>query len=60
LIGYFIEEHILGIITEFAHAVNDFQIRQPLVEKKRNITAIGEMVRVAPGHVSSAIPQVSS
>ncbi|KAF7586889.1 serine/threonine-protein kinase M1 [Aspergillus hancockii] len=58
LIGYFIEEHILGIITEFAHAVNDFQIRQPLVEKKRNITAIGEMIRVAPGHVSSAIPQM--
>ncbi|KAE8338953.1 hypothetical protein BDV24DRAFT_137247 [Aspergillus arachidicola] len=58
LIGYFIEEHILGIITEFAHAINDFQIRQPLVEKRRNIIAIGEMVKVAKGHVSSAIPQI--
>ncbi|KAB8231016.1 protein kinase MEC1 [Aspergillus alliaceus] len=58
LIGYFIEEHILGIITEFAHSINDFQIRQPLVEKKRNIVAIGEMVRVARGHVGSAIPQI--
>ncbi|KAE8348829.1 protein kinase [Aspergillus coremiiformis] len=58
LIGYFIEEHILGIITEFAHAINDFQIRQPLVEKKRNIAAIGEMVKVARGHVGSAIPQI--
>lgn len=59
MIGYFIEEHILGIITEFAHAINDFQIRQPLVEKRRNIIAIGEMVKVAKGHVGSAIPQVS-
>lgn len=58
LLGYFIEEHVLGIITQFAHAVNDFQIRQSLIEKKRNIIAIGEMVKIACGHVSSALPQV--
>ncbi|CBF79340.1 protein kinase MEC1 [Aspergillus nidulans FGSC A4] len=58
LVGHFIEEHVLGIITQFAHAINDFQIRQPLVEKKRNIMAIGAMIKVAPGHVSSALPQI--
>ncbi|PYI12112.1 hypothetical protein BO78DRAFT_392787 [Aspergillus sclerotiicarbonarius CBS 121057] len=58
VIGYFIEEHVLGIITQFAHAINDFQIRQPLVEKKRNIAAIGEMVKVARGHINSALPQI--
>ncbi|KAI2981957.1 hypothetical protein CBS147344_9095 [Aspergillus niger] len=58
LIGYFVEEHVLGIITQFAHAVNDFQIRQPLIEKKRNIAAIGEMIKVARGHISSALPQI--
>ncbi|KAF9892395.1 serine/threonine-protein kinase M1 [Aspergillus nanangensis] len=58
LIGHFIEEHVLGIITQFAYAVNDFQIRQPMVEKRRNIIAIGEMVKVAQGHVSSALPQI--
>lgn len=58
LIGHFIEEHVLGIITQFAHAINDFQIRQPIVEKKRNIMAIGAMIKVAPGYVSSALPQV--
>ncbi|PWY69808.1 hypothetical protein BO94DRAFT_502566 [Aspergillus sclerotioniger CBS 115572] len=58
LIGHFIEEHVLGIITQFAHAINDFQVRQPLVEKKRNIAAIGEMVKVARGHISSALPQI--
>ncbi|KAL4976514.1 hypothetical protein BDW66DRAFT_166349 [Aspergillus desertorum] len=58
LVGHFIEEHVLGIITQFAHAINDFQIRQPLVEKKRNIMAIGTMIKVAPGHVTSALPQI--
>ncbi|KAA8650030.1 protein kinase MEC1 [Aspergillus tanneri] len=57
LIGHFIEEHVLGIITQFAHVVNDFHIRQPLTEKKRNIIAIGEMIKVARGYVSSALPQ---
>ncbi|PYH81420.1 protein kinase [Aspergillus uvarum CBS 121591] len=58
LIGHFIEEHVLGIITQFAHAINDFQIRQSLMEKKRNLAAIGEMIKVARGHVSSALPQI--
>ncbi|KAL2807609.1 hypothetical protein BJX63DRAFT_436875 [Aspergillus granulosus] len=58
LVGHFIEEHVLGIITQFAHAINDFQIRQPLVEKKRHIMAIGAMIKVAPGHISSALPQI--
>ncbi|OJJ33117.1 hypothetical protein ASPWEDRAFT_174541 [Aspergillus wentii DTO 134E9] len=58
LLGHFIEEHVLGIITQFAHSINDFQIRQPLVEKKRNIIAIGEMIKIARDHVSSALPQI--
>ncbi|KAL4923269.1 protein kinase MEC1 [Aspergillus undulatus] len=58
LVGHFIEEHVLGIITQFAHAINDFQIRQPIIEKKRNIVAIGAMIKVAPSHVSSALPQI--
>ena len=59
LLGHFVEEHVLGIITQFAHAINDFQARQPLPEKKRYILAIGEMIKIARGHVSSALPQVS-
>ncbi|TQB68311.1 serine/threonine-protein kinase M1 [Monascus purpureus] len=57
-LGHFIEEHVLGIITQFANAVNDFQVRQSLVEKKRNIVAIGEMIKIAGGHVGSALPQI--
>lgn len=29
------------------------------MEKKRNIVAIGEMVKIAKGHINSALPQVS-
>lgn len=57
-LGLFIEEHILGIITQFANAINDVQIRQPLMEKKRILVAIGEMIKIANGHISSALPQV--
>ncbi|RAL13613.1 protein kinase MEC1 [Aspergillus homomorphus CBS 101889] len=58
LIGHFIEEHVLGIITQFANAINDFQVRQSLMEKRRNLAAIGEMIKIAQGHVSSALPQI--
>lgn len=45
-------------MTEFAHIINDFQIRQPTVEKRRNIMAIGEMIKVAKGKIGIALPQV--
>ncbi|EKV15882.1 Inositol kinase kinase (UvsB), putative [Penicillium digitatum PHI26] len=57
-LSHFIEEHVLGIITQFANAINDFQVRQTLAEKRRNIKAIEEMIKIAQGHVSSALPQV--
>ncbi|KAJ5806956.1 hypothetical protein N7474_010548 [Penicillium riverlandense] len=58
LLSHFIEEHVLGIITQFANAINDFQVRQTLAEKRRNIRAIEEMIEIAQGHVSSGLPQV--
>ncbi|OGE54809.1 hypothetical protein PENARI_c005G02231 [Penicillium arizonense] len=57
-LSHFIEEHVLGIITQFANAINDFQVRQTLAEKRRNIKGIEEMINIAQGHVSSALPQV--
>ncbi|EEP77729.1 hypothetical protein UREG_02578 [Uncinocarpus reesii 1704] len=53
----FIKEHVLGIITEFANVINDFQIRQSVVEKKRNIIAIGQMITLAGGKIAIALPQ---
>ncbi|KAJ5763195.1 hypothetical protein N7533_001876 [Penicillium manginii] len=57
---HFIEEHVLGIITQFANAINDFEVRQTLAEKRRNLKAIEEMINIAQGHVSNALPQVSA
>lgn len=45
-------------MTEFANAVNDFQIRQSVIEKRRNVIAIGMMVKVAKGNISIALPQI--
>ncbi|KAJ6018089.1 hypothetical protein N7451_001468 [Penicillium sp. IBT 35674x] len=58
LLSHFIEEHVLGIITQFSNAINDFQVRQTLAEKRRNLKAIEEMISIAQGHVSNALPQV--
>ncbi|OKL62432.1 hypothetical protein UA08_02676 [Talaromyces atroroseus] len=59
-VGLFIEEHLLGLITEFSDTVNDVRIRYSVIEKKRNIIAIGEMIKLARGHVNVAIPQICS
>ncbi|GAM33244.1 ATR checkpoint kinase [Talaromyces pinophilus] len=59
-VGLFIEEHLLGLITEFSDTVNDVRIRYSNMEKKRNIIAIGEMIKLARGHVNVAIPQICS
>lgn len=48
----------MGLITEFSDTVNDVRIRYSNMEKKRNIIAIGEMIKLARGHVNVAIPQV--
>lgn len=48
----------MGLITEFSDTVNDVRIRYSIMEKKRNIIAIGEMIKLARGHVNIAIPQV--
>ncbi|KAJ5659099.1 hypothetical protein N7507_005550 [Penicillium longicatenatum] len=58
MLSHFIEEHVLGIITQFSNAINDFQVRQTLAEKRRNLKAIEEMISIAQGHVSNALPQV--
>lgn len=57
-VGPFIEEHLFGLITEFVDTVNDLHAKYPVVEKKRNIIAIGEMIKLARDHVNAAIPQV--
>ena len=41
-----------------ADAINDEKGPQPVLEKKRCLRAIREMVKVAKGHIGNGIPQV--
>lgn len=59
IVGPFIEEHLLGLITDFVDTVNDTRARNPVSEKKRNIMAIGQMIKLARAHINTALPQVS-
>lgn len=56
VLALFIENHVLGIIRMFSQIVNED--RRSMVEKRRNILAIGEMVRMAPNHVNAALLQI--
>lgn len=47
------------MVTEFVHVINDFQVLQPIPEKKRDIIALGEMIKIAKGNIGIALPQVS-
>ena len=59
LIGQFFETHVLGIMALLADTINDGKGPQPMPEKIRCLGAIREMIKLAKGHVSNALPQVS-
>ena len=42
-----------------ADCINDGKGPQPVLEKKRCLRAIGEMIKLAKAHVSNGLPQVS-
>lgn len=58
LIAMFLENHVLGIITQFMVILNDAQSRQPNLEKRRCLAAIGELIKCGQHRVSSALPQI--
>lgn len=58
LVGIFFEGHVLGIITQFVDIINDVQIRQPNIEKRRCLRGIGEMIKMGKSRICSALPQI--
>lgn len=54
----FFETHVLGIFTLFIESLKDVPVKQPTAEKIRTLKAIEEMVRLAKGFISGALPQV--
>ena len=55
LIGSFFEQHVLGLVAHLSDAIND---PQPVMETKRCLGAIREMILLGKGHVSNGLPQV--
>lgn len=53
----FFDVHLLGIMAHFSEIL-DSVVNHPLVEKKRCVGAISEMITIAGNSVSSALPQV--
>jgi serine/threonine-protein kinase ATR len=58
IIATFLENHVLGIITQFTATFNDTQSRQPSLEKRRCLAAIGEFLKLGQHRISSALPQI--
>lgn len=49
---------VLGIFSLFVDSLKDVPMKQPVAEKIRTLKAIEEMVRLAKGCISGALPQV--
>jgi serine/threonine-protein kinase ATR len=58
IIATFLENHVLGIVTQFTATFNDSQSRQPNLEKRRCLAAIGELLKLGQHRISSALPQI--
>ena len=54
----FFEVHILGIMAHFSEFLDAPNANHPLLERKRCVGAIGEMISLAGSCVSFALPQV--
>ena len=58
VIGPFFENHVLGIMALLADTINDGKGPQPVLEKRRCLRAILEMVKIAKSHIGNGLPQV--
>ena len=54
----FLETHVLGIISSYAIIINDVQMSESNLEKRRCLAAIGELMRLGKSNVKSALPQL--
>ncbi|KAI9786756.1 MAG: serine/threonine-protein kinase M1 [Peltula sp. TS41687] len=59
-IGAFFEDSVLGINVQFSDAVNESPISHSIPEKKRCLRGIEEMIKLAKGHISIALPQIGA
>ncbi|KAL9620044.1 MAG: hypothetical protein Q9160_005422 [Pyrenula sp. 1 TL-2023] len=58
IVGQFLEDYVLAIITEFNNTLNDNQLKQPNMEKRRCLAAIGQLIKLGKNRVGVALPQI--
>ncbi|EXJ90418.1 hypothetical protein A1O1_03519 [Capronia coronata CBS 617.96] len=56
--GSFLENNVLAIVTHFTVLLNDLEAKEPKVEKRRCLAALGEVVKLGKSRVVRALPQI--
>ena len=54
----FLETYALAIVTHFTVLLNDIEAKEPKLEKKRCLTALGELVKLGKSRVNLSLPQL--
>jgi serine/threonine-protein kinase ATR len=58
IVSGFLEHNALAIITQFTVVLNELEIVQPNIEKRRCLAAIGQIVRLGKSRIAPALPQI--
>lgn len=57
-IGTFLEINVLAIVTHFTVLLNDLEAKEPKLEKRRCLSALGEIMKLGRSRVTRALPQI--
>lgn len=57
-IGAFLENNVLAVVTHFTVLLNDIGAKEPKLEKRRCLSALGEIVKLGKSRVTRALPQI--
>ncbi len=56
--GTFLENNVLAIVTQFTVLLNDLEAKEPKLEKRRCLAALGEVVKLGKSRIVRALPQI--
>lgn len=57
-IGAFLENNVLAIVTHFTVLLNGLEAKEPKLEKRRCLAALGEVVKLGKSRIVRALPQI--
>ncbi|RMZ90148.1 hypothetical protein DV736_g2616, partial [Chaetothyriales sp. CBS 134916] len=58
VMGSFLENNALGIVSHFTVSLNDLEAKEPKLEKRRSIIALGEVAKIGKSRILGALPQI--